>query len=158
MESKIELTERLRREGRWEEASKRKDEMVKLLRAEGMKRTEAVEEAWRRLAVEYPPLPHTAEPEPEHGDDEAEEKAAGRVVGPTTLPAAWGDLPESAPFEVEVEWVHQNRVLVVEERTGGAVPASLGASPQAGPKLRGGEPDGVCRDESQRASWTSFSG
>ena len=119
MESKIELTERLRREGRWEEASKRKDEMVKLLRAEGMKRTEAVEEAWRRLAVEYPPLPHTAEPEPEHGDDEAEEKAAGRVVGPTTLPAAWGDLPESAPFEVEVEWVHQNRVLVVEERASG---------------------------------------
>ena len=120
MESKIELTERLRREGRWAEASKRKDEMVKLLRAEGMKRTEAVEEAWRRLAVEYPPLPHTAEPEPEHGDDEAEEKAAGRVVGPTTLPAAWGELPDSAPFEVEVEWVHQNRVLVVEERAGGA--------------------------------------
>ena len=73
--------------------------MVKLLRAEGMKRTEAVEEAWQRLAVEYPPLPHTAEPEPEpeHGDDEAEEKAAGRVVGPTTLPAAWANCPSRPP-------------------------------------------------------------
>ena len=120
-ESKIELTERLRREGRWAEASKRKDEMVKLLRADGMKRTEAVEEAWRRLAAEYPPLPHTAEPEPEpeHGDDETEEKAAGRAVGPTTLPVAWGELPDSAPLDVEVEWVHQNRVLVVEERASG---------------------------------------
>jgi hypothetical protein len=117
MESRIELTDRLRREGRWPEASKRKDEMVKLLRAEGMKRTEAAEEAWRRLAAEYPPLPHTTELEPEPDDDE---ELAVCVVGPNVLPSAWGDLPESASFEVEVEWVHQNRVLVVEERTGGA--------------------------------------
>lgn len=117
-ESKIELTERLRREGRWAEASKRKDEMVKLLRAEGMKRTEATEEAWRRLAVEYPPLPSTLEPEP--GDDKDDSEGVAVVLaGSSALPDAWGELHETALFDAEVEWVHQNRVLVVEERAAG---------------------------------------
>ena len=39
-ESKIELTERLRREGRWPEASKFKDAAVKDFRDKGMKRQE----------------------------------------------------------------------------------------------------------------------
>jgi len=55
-ESKIGLTERLRQEGRWGEASKFKDQTVKKLRGEGMKRAEAAEEAWRRMAEAYPPL------------------------------------------------------------------------------------------------------
>ena len=71
-ESKIDLTERLRREGRWAEASKFKDETVKKLRAEGMKRAEAGEQAWQKVAEAYPPLP-SAEPipEPAADDDEA---------------------------------------------------------------------------------------
>jgi hypothetical protein len=56
-ESKIELTERLRREERWSEASAFKDEYVKKLRAEGMKRALAVEQAWEKMAELYPPLP-----------------------------------------------------------------------------------------------------
>jgi len=63
-ESKIDLTERLRREGRWAEASKFKDETVKKLRKEGLKRAEAGEQAWRKMAEAYPPLP-AAEPIPE---------------------------------------------------------------------------------------------
>ncbi len=55
-ESKIDLTERLRQEGRWSEASKSKDEIVKKLRADGMKRTEAREEAWEKMSEAYPPL------------------------------------------------------------------------------------------------------
>ncbi|MHB8953845.1 MAG: hypothetical protein ACYC4U_12820 [Pirellulaceae bacterium] len=55
-ESKIELTERLRREGRWAEASWFKDEIVKKLRAEGMKRREAGEQAWREMAKAFPPV------------------------------------------------------------------------------------------------------
>jgi hypothetical protein len=55
-ESKIGLTERLRREGRWAEASRFKDQTVKTLRGEGMKRAEAGEAAWRRMAEAYPPL------------------------------------------------------------------------------------------------------
>lgn len=113
-ESKIELTERLRREGRWADASEWKDEMVRALRAEGMKRQEASTEAWQRLAIEYPPLPITVEV---LGEAEVEQSEALEVV---SLPAAWGLLPDSAPFEAEVEWVHQNRVLVVEERRGGS--------------------------------------
>jgi hypothetical protein len=55
-ESKIELTERLRREGRWEEASRFKDETFKKLRSEGMTKADAKEESWRRMAAKYPPL------------------------------------------------------------------------------------------------------
>jgi hypothetical protein len=117
-ESRIQTTDRLWREGRWAEASKWKDEMVKKLRAEGMKRTEAQGEAWRRLAVEYPPLPSTADSD--YGDDEDDaEGRFGMLVGSSVLPDYWGKIPKSASFEVEVEWVHQNRVLVVEERPGG---------------------------------------
>ncbi len=61
-ESKIELTERLRREGRWDEASLFKDATVKELRAGGMARADASEEAWRRMAARYPPLTNTREP------------------------------------------------------------------------------------------------
>jgi len=55
-ESRIELTERLRREGRWQEASRFKDEMVRNQRAEGMKRREAGEQAWQKMAEAYPPM------------------------------------------------------------------------------------------------------
>jgi len=58
--SKILLTERLRAEQRWPEASKRKDELVKSLRAEGMRRAKAAEAAWERIEAEYPPLEPTA--------------------------------------------------------------------------------------------------
>lgn len=54
-ESKIEITERLRGEGRWSEASRYKDETLRGLRAEGMKKAEAAEEAWRRMAEKFPP-------------------------------------------------------------------------------------------------------
>ncbi len=54
-ESKIEMTERLRAEGRWGEASRYKDETLRRLRAEGMKKAEAAELAWQRMAEKYPP-------------------------------------------------------------------------------------------------------
>ena len=115
-ESKIGLHDRLRRSGQWPEAAAWKDAKVKELRAGGMGRAEAREEAWRLLAVEYPPAPSAArEPDPGPAGDGAAAKctATGRV---RPLPTAWGEIAESAPFEVEVEWVHQNRVLVVEDR------------------------------------------
>jgi hypothetical protein len=105
--SKTETMERLRSDGRWSEASLWKDAKVKELRESGMKRTDATEEAWRLLEIEYPPL--AIEPA----------GVTGRVVGTTALPIGWGDLSESAPFATEVEWVHQNRVLVVEEKAAG---------------------------------------
>jgi hypothetical protein len=71
-ESKIDLTNRLRREGRWEEASVFKDETVKQLRAEGVTRTEASEKAWEAVALKYPPL-EPAEPLPTDTAQEATE-------------------------------------------------------------------------------------
>jgi hypothetical protein len=48
-ESKIQLNERLRHEGRWEEACLWEDAKIKELRAQGMKRSETQEEAWQLL-------------------------------------------------------------------------------------------------------------
>ncbi|MCX7429147.1 MAG: hypothetical protein NTW96_26415 [Planctomycetia bacterium] len=53
-ESKIALTERLRREGRWEEASRFKD--TRDFRAKGLKRSEAGPAAWEAMATAFPPL------------------------------------------------------------------------------------------------------
>lgn len=55
-ESKIGLTHRLQQEGRWEEASRFKDEAIRRLRAEGLKRSEAQEAAWEAVSHEYPPV------------------------------------------------------------------------------------------------------
>ena len=61
-ESKIELHDRLRATGLWSEAAAWKDAKIKELRAQGMKRAEAGEEAWRLLAEKYPPEPADVEP------------------------------------------------------------------------------------------------
>ena len=55
-ESKIELTERLRSEGRWPEASKFKDTAQRAFRDKGMKRSEAPDAAWQAMATAFPPL------------------------------------------------------------------------------------------------------
>jgi len=129
-ESKIELTERLRREGRWAEASKFKDTALKEFRAKGMKRTEAAEAAWGAMATAFPPLPPIEPPpilpptvasKPPSALEEAASCQTGHAAGFTMIPAAWGTIPDSAPLDAEVDWVHQNRVLVVEERPGGSV-------------------------------------
>ena len=132
-ESKIELTERLRRESRWAEASKLKDEAIKEAKKAGMKSDEAKDAGWDAMEKAYPPLPSTAEPE--HGDEDAEGRAVV-FVGSSALPDTWGELPDSAPFDVEVEWVHQNRVLVVEERPAGS-PCFTGSEPESRPQATG---------------------
>ena len=55
-ESKIELTDRLRREDRWTAASLYRDQLRKRLRAERMPRKQANEESWRLMAEEFPPV------------------------------------------------------------------------------------------------------
>jgi hypothetical protein len=54
--SKITLTERLRKESRWDEASRFKDEHIAKLRADGKNRKEAQQAAWEALERQYPPL------------------------------------------------------------------------------------------------------
>ena len=83
-ESKIDVTDRLRREGRWAEASKFKDAVVKELRAQGMKKIEAVEEAWRRMAEQFPSLKPDSDPRPGPGVD------GGHPTGPQGEPPGDG--------------------------------------------------------------------
>ena len=56
-ESKIDLTDRLRREGREEEASVYRDQVRKRVRAQGKTKAEAGELAWEATAAKFPPLP-----------------------------------------------------------------------------------------------------
>src|SRR6188472_2584062 len=56
-ESKSVATDRLRREGRWEDASKYRDEKRAEFKASGMKRTAASNAAWEAMLAEFPPLP-----------------------------------------------------------------------------------------------------
>ena len=67
-ESKIELHDRLRRQGKRREAASWKDAKIKELRSQGLKRAEAGDEAWRLMAEKYPPPPPV--PEPDDEDDE----------------------------------------------------------------------------------------
>ena len=127
-ESKIVATERLRREGRWEEASKLKDAALREFKAKGMKRAEASEAAWNAMLEAFPPLVPAdtpTEPPPGAASESTHRAGGARCVsdgasGSPPIPDNWGEIPDSANFEAEVEWVHQNRVLVVEERPGGS--------------------------------------
>ncbi|MCA9125092.1 MAG: hypothetical protein KDB11_33180 [Planctomycetales bacterium] len=62
-ESKIEATDRLRRESRWPEASRFKDASVKRLRAEGKTKAEANDSAWDEMLAAFPPLPAVSKPQ-----------------------------------------------------------------------------------------------
>lgn len=113
-ESKIALTERLRREGRWADASKLKDAALAEFRAKGMKRDEASEAAWDAMEKAYPPLAAT-------------EAAAVnvRVQGLGGIPASWPELPANASLSAEIGWVQANRLYVVEELPSGGTRVRL---------------------------------
>lgn len=93
-----------------------------------MKRAEASEAAWNAMLEAFPPLvpaDRPTEPPPGAASESTHGEEAARCVsdGAAGLPPVadtWGEIPDSAPFEAEVEWVHQNRVLVVEERPSGS--------------------------------------
>jgi hypothetical protein len=66
LESKCIATDRLRREGRWEEASLWRDQNRVQLRAEGKTKTEANEAAWQAMIEQFPPLPQSELPVGDH--------------------------------------------------------------------------------------------
>jgi hypothetical protein len=96
--SKIDLTQRLRKEDRWEEASKFKDEQIAMLRAEGKNRKEARQAAWEAMEQRFPPL----EVEPVVGEEGAY---------PTDLieVGAIG----SSDFHGDADWVYQHIAVAV---------------------------------------------
>jgi|SRR5208282_2562175 len=57
MEDRIDATDRLRREGRWTEASEFKERRRRALRAERVPKEEAKDRAWAEMLAKFPPLP-----------------------------------------------------------------------------------------------------
>ena len=108
-ESKYDLTVRLRKEGRWAEASLFKDNEIRRLRAEGVViRSECNDKAWELMEEKYPPLPVA----------EVESEVTQAIA---VDPNPWTDLPSDADFNEEVRWVHQQYALIVEETPRGRV-------------------------------------
>ena len=75
-ESRSVATDRLRCEGRWEEASLYRDEMRRKFKAEGLKCAEANEASWDAMLAKYPPQ---AVPEPDHRRAGAERQSAEAI-------------------------------------------------------------------------------
>ena len=121
-ESKIALTERLRREGRWNAASKFKDDALRDFRSRGMKRDEASDAAWEATEQAYPPIAAVAAT----ADIRAEEPIDTRVQGLSEIPAGWPPLPANASLQAEISWVTANRLRV---RDGTGVDLSRALSP-----------------------------
>jgi hypothetical protein len=120
MESKIELTERLRKEGRWSEASVFKDAEVKRLRSEGVRSVEAKEQAWRLMAEKFPPLAqedrlpigqplHAAFADPAPGARAASAATSATANGPD-VDAVLEKLDDGAPPDLvrDTLWVYQH--------------------------------------------------
>lgn len=120
-ESKIALTERLRREGRWDAASKFKDDALRDFRAKGMTRDEASDAAWEAMEQAFPPTASAATT-----DIRAEEPIDTRVQGLSEIPAGWPPLPANATLQAEISWVTANRLRV---RDGTGVDLSKALSP-----------------------------
>ncbi|MEQ1825773.1 MAG: hypothetical protein ABL921_07490 [Pirellula sp.] len=114
-ESKIVLTERLRREGRWAEASKFKDTVLAECREKGFKRDEASEAAWGAMEQAFPPIATAAAT----ADMRAEAATDTRIQGLSEIPADWPPLPDNASLQAEIGWCQANRLRVLEERANG---------------------------------------
>lgn len=121
-ESKIALTERLRREGCWDAATKFKDDALRDFRSKGMKRDEASDAAWEAMEQAYPPTDAVASTT----DIRAEEPIDTRVQGLSEIPAGWPQLPANAALPGEIAWVCANRLRV---RDGIGVDLSRALSP-----------------------------
>ena len=126
---KAALMHRWKREGRWEEVNRYRVGVRRVQKAAGAPKREAADRAWAEAAVVFPVItdPEAAaffisgeEPVKKPAKKSVKKRADRAVAGTVgILPSHWGKLAETAGFDVEVEWVHQNRVLVVEERSGG---------------------------------------
>ncbi len=100
-ESKIELSERLRRENRWDEASRFKDTAVKDFKSQGMKRTEATEAAWEAMAEAFPPLEPPEALSDAPGGCEGHDEPDDELIDVDALVAK-----QPHDFNRDVQWVY----------------------------------------------------
>lgn len=104
-ESKIELTHRLQREGRWNEASEFRDKVRSEQREAGRPRAEANEAAWSRMAEKFPPLPDPKPSNKEMDDPFFDE------VNESDLPSNLSSGDRN--FEADLHWAYHNIGSVV---------------------------------------------
>ncbi len=97
-ESQIVATDRLRSEGRWEEASLYRDQIRKQLRAEGKTKAEAKEASWAAMLAKYPPLPF--EESAENAETEATQAEIAALVARTE--------GQEAFLVDDLQWAYEN--------------------------------------------------
>lgn len=124
MESRIELVDRWRREGREEEVAKYREQVREACRKEGTSRKDAAEHAWSEAAKAFPPK--TAE-------SASEQAVNARISGLQTIPDSWPELPACASLSSELSWVQSNRLLVVEETSSRVTIVHLDRAREAAP-------------------------
>lgn len=129
-ESKVELNDRWRAEGREEEVAEFRARIREECKKSGkrMPRDEINETVWREAARAFPPLP------PEDLPAVSQESAPrGRVAGLGEIPASWSDLPANASLQAEIGWVQSNRLVVVEELPSGGTRVHLDRAHEPAP-------------------------
>jgi len=128
-ESKAELNDRWRAEGREQEVSdfraRVREECKKSEKK--MSRDEVNQIAWQEAAKAFPPLP------PEDLPAAQEPAVRGRIQGLGDIPASWPALPSNASQQAEFEWVQGNRLSIVEETASGAIRVHLGKAHEPAP-------------------------
>lgn len=130
MESRIELVDRWRAEGREEEVAKYREQVRSTCREQGMSRRDANEHAWAAAAEAFPPKESA-----EVSSNEQAGAVHGRITGLQTIPDAWPELPPNVPLRKELKWVQSNRLLVVREKPSGRVEVDLSAAREPAPSL-----------------------
>ena len=104
-ESKIDATDRLRKDGRWAEASIWRDQKRMQLRADGKhNRAESNEAAWNAMIEQFPPCKKTS-PTPIERDPVFKEK--------------FMELPISCPVEDLLNWIAAHPAMGWLKRDGG---------------------------------------
>ncbi len=76
------LYHRLIAEGRWKEAERFKDQIIKDCRAQGMKKVDARKYAWAEVERRFPPLPRGESPPAREPRDTAGEASAATPQNP----------------------------------------------------------------------------
>lgn len=103
-ESKIDATDRLRQEGRWDEASRYRDEVRRSLKAEGKPAAEAKELAWAAMLEKYPPKHGGFDPSQPKPDRQADENGGDRPDAED-----WPDAAETPPDLMrDILWAYQS--------------------------------------------------
>ena len=106
-ESKIVATDRLRKDGRWAEASIWRDQKRKQLRAEGQTRAESNEAAWDAMRKQFPPLPPSKKTGPTP------------IVRDPVFKEKFMELPVSCPVEDLLNWIAAHPAMGRLKRDGG---------------------------------------